>query len=162
MGTAAGTSIIGGIVMAAHGHALNVISDPSGGYWLGWGVFFILLPFLAVAGRIVIEVIKSGVDEAQKYKNWKAGLSPEDRRKVELAETAAVWAGGSVPSRQHAPALQGEPGQAPRQRAGRGAAEQRARRHEARHGYPRAAAAGAAAAAACPDAPVRRRRHASF
>jgi hypothetical protein len=58
-----------------------------------WGIFFIALPFLVAGIALVIWILKLAAVEAQRYKAWKATLSPEDRRAVDLAELAALTAG---------------------------------------------------------------------
>jgi hypothetical protein len=94
-------SIIFGIALIIWGNHRAAETWQSSTPWVIWGIFFILLPFLAGAFWVVIQVIKMGVEDAQRYRAWKAGLSPEDRRAVEIAETAAIWAGAAVHHKMH-------------------------------------------------------------
>jgi hypothetical protein len=95
-GICALASIIVGMAMLAHASAIH----DSGVH--GWGLFFLDTPFviagLGVIGYLFIRMIvavsahdhRQAQQSATGYRAWKAGLSPEDQRKVWWAETAAI------------------------------------------------------------------------
>jgi hypothetical protein len=90
--------ILGGFLIWYGGLISN-----SGGQGHGpeaWGYLFVFLPFLAAIITVICwaaaGTTKMVVEDAQRYKSWKAGLSPEDPSKVWWAETAAMWAGAAA------------------------------------------------------------------
>lgn len=58
-----------------------------------WGIFFIALPVLVAIGAFVVFIIQEIAKDIQKEKAWKTTLTPGQQLGVEVAETAAVWAG---------------------------------------------------------------------
>jgi hypothetical protein len=95
-------SVIVGIVMAAsnvaHGNDGFSGQDPTTGNVPAelLGGVLIALPFLIGAIWLAVQVIRETARAYRQYRTWKAGLSPEDRAKVELAETAAIWGGAAI------------------------------------------------------------------
>jgi hypothetical protein len=60
--------------------------------WGCWGAFFIALPFIAGAIRLLAAIAHVAAGEHRQYRAWKASLPPEERMAVELAEAAALTA----------------------------------------------------------------------
>jgi len=58
--------------------------------WGFWGAFFLALPLLAGAAWLLAAILRAAATEHQRYRAWKASLTPEKRAAVELAETAAA------------------------------------------------------------------------
>jgi hypothetical protein len=92
-------SLLLGIVMVAAGtaHGNNGFSGQgsTSGSPLAQhlGIALIVLPIVAWVFVLLLTTISEGAKEAQRYKAWKATLSPQQQRELWLAETAAMAAG---------------------------------------------------------------------
>ena len=92
-------SILLGIVMVAAGTAHGNDGFSGQGSTSGspaaqhLGIALIVLPIVAWGFTLLLTVISEGAKEAQRYKAWKATLSPQQQRELWLAETAAMAAG---------------------------------------------------------------------
>jgi hypothetical protein len=60
--------------------------------WALWGAFFLVLPLIAGAVRLLPAIAPAAAAEHQRYRAWKASLTPEQRSAVELAEAVAATA----------------------------------------------------------------------
>ncbi|MGH3403810.1 MAG: hypothetical protein ACRDRJ_15125 [Streptosporangiaceae bacterium] len=60
--------------------------------WGFWGTVFILLPLIIGAVRVLVTLMRAAAGEHQRYRAWKASLTPEQRAAVELAEAAVAGA----------------------------------------------------------------------
>ena len=78
------------LLCAACGHQGNHLSAQDYTYnvesWGLWGAFFLVLPLIVAA------IVRAAAAEHQRYRAWKASLTPEQRLAVELAEAAAATA----------------------------------------------------------------------
>jgi len=69
--------------------------------WGLWGAFFIALPVIAGAIRLLAAIAKAIAAEHQRYLAWKAALTPEQRAAVELGELAALTAAAIAMHERH-------------------------------------------------------------
>jgi len=93
---AAVTCEILGIALIAEGTHLEALgaANPDGPYNPGWwwfgGILVMLLPFIAGAICVLAAIARAAAAGHQRYRAWKATLTPEQRTAVELAEAAAL------------------------------------------------------------------------
>jgi len=89
-------SFLLGIPLTVTGILRNVPDGGPDGYrgapLIAAGLVMILIPLLALAVRITIDVIKLIIAESRRYRAWKRTLSPQERFAVDMAEAAAMWA----------------------------------------------------------------------
>jgi hypothetical protein len=82
----------------------NHVASQDGTYsnapWSFWGLIFILMPLWAGIGWAVTQVVKFSAQHHRRYRAWRAGLTPQQRAAVDLAEAAAMTA-TAVAMRQH-------------------------------------------------------------
>jgi len=57
-----------------------------------WGAFFLALPLIVGVAWLLAAIVRTAAAEHQRYRAWKARLTPEQRAAVELAEAAATAA----------------------------------------------------------------------